>query len=400
MGIPSNYDFSDVVPFNSSSHYHSCTGCPANVPGQACWISNFQNRSETQLCRLDGLPDLDQSSPFVSDYLQSWVSNLIKSYSIDGLRIDTVPEVGTDFWGQFQTAANDAGAAAGGTYAMGEVFDGNVAFVASFQSKDKILDATLSYPLFFALQSAFGLERGSLVALGQLADAYAAAFEDPDALGTFVENHDNPRFLSACPDVQLYRSATLYAFFSRGIPIGYYGGEQLFAGADTEANREPLWLSGFDQTGDQFRWLSLVLAYRSFAALWTNALVPQILDDSVIAFSRGTSFVALTNSNASTVTRAVSGSQSPFAAGARICNLFWPTQDCLTVGAKGQWTLVLNDGEQKIFDLKSNIHAFVQLQQQRQWPKRLVPKAAEKAAERTPLFGSDQQGLPTRIALE
>jgi alpha-amylase len=210
MGIPPHYDFSDVVPFNSSSHYHSCAGCPDAIPGQKCWIQNFQNRTETQLCRLDGLPDLDQSVPFVRQQLLDWVKSLVARYGIDGLRIDTVPEVGPpeEFWGSFQSAAN--------VYAVGEVFDGNVEFVASFQSKGKtkLLDGLLSYPLYFALQSAFGSQRSSLVALGDLFDAYAQNFEDPDALGSFVENHDNPRFLVDCPDVQLYRSAIVYAFYS------------------------------------------------------------------------------------------------------------------------------------------------------------------------------------------
>jgi len=230
--------------------------------------------------------------------------------------------------------------------------------------------------MYFALQSAFGLQRGSLNALGQLAEQYAQAFEDPDALGNFVENHDVPRFLAQCPNIQLYRSALMYAFFSRGIPIGYYGGEQLFNGADTDANRVPLWTTGFAQNGEQFTWLSLVLAYRRAAAVWQHPVVSQVLDDSVMAFSRGSTFVAVTNSAAGSEVRQVpGGSASPFPPGSRICNIFWPTQDCLNVGPQGQWTLYLNNGEQKIFDLEKNVHRFVSEQQMqgRRWPKELLP---------------------------
>jgi alpha-amylase len=37
--------------------------------------------------------------------LLSWIKNLVTKYKIDGLRIDTVPEVPKTFWKQFSTAA-------------------------------------------------------------------------------------------------------------------------------------------------------------------------------------------------------------------------------------------------------------------------------------------------------
>lgn len=51
-----------------------------------------------QHCRLAGLADLNQDNSFVSNYLVNWIKNLIQTYNIDGIRIDTVPEVHPDFW--------------------------------------------------------------------------------------------------------------------------------------------------------------------------------------------------------------------------------------------------------------------------------------------------------------
>lgn len=41
--------------------------------------------------------------------------------------------------------------------------------------------------------------------------------------GTFVDNHDNPRFLNSQGDYQLYKAALTYVLMSTGIPIIYYG---------------------------------------------------------------------------------------------------------------------------------------------------------------------------------
>ena len=51
-----------------------------------------------QKCRLASLADLNQENPFVEDELYKWIRFLITEYEIDGLRIDTVPEVPKQFW--------------------------------------------------------------------------------------------------------------------------------------------------------------------------------------------------------------------------------------------------------------------------------------------------------------
>ena len=66
---------------------------------------------EVLTCRLSGLSDLNQSVPFVGQYLQGWVKQVVADYGFGGLRIDTVPEVDLSFWKGFQAAA--------GVYAVG-----------------------------------------------------------------------------------------------------------------------------------------------------------------------------------------------------------------------------------------------------------------------------------------
>ena len=53
----------------------------------------------------------------------------------------------------------------------------------------------------------------------------ASTFNDIDALGIFVDNHDNARFLNANGDRSKFKSALVFALTARGIPFYYYGSE-------------------------------------------------------------------------------------------------------------------------------------------------------------------------------
>lgn len=72
------------------------------------------------------LPDLRTEDSEVQNIWNAWISGLISDYSIDGLRIDSVMEVNTDFWASFQAAA--------GVYSLGEVYMERSDFVASYQN--------------------------------------------------------------------------------------------------------------------------------------------------------------------------------------------------------------------------------------------------------------------------
>lgn len=55
---PVGTDYSSIVPFNQSSHYHDC-GSPCPNDG-SCNIEDWSNQPQVEHCRLAGLPDLNQ----------------------------------------------------------------------------------------------------------------------------------------------------------------------------------------------------------------------------------------------------------------------------------------------------------------------------------------------------
>ncbi|KAA0154156.1 hypothetical protein FNF29_02776 [Cafeteria roenbergensis] len=328
-------DIGGFFPFNSSLHYHDCSHCPAD-----CNIDfNANNQQEVELCRLSGLPDLNQSVPFVAQYLQQWVAAQVHGYGFDGLRVDTVPEVDMPFWRSFQSAA--------GVYAVGEVFNGNIGYVAPYQGG--ALPGLLSYPLFFTMRAVFAQQQ-SMNQLQSTLKAYEA-FEDVDALGTFLDNHDNPRFLYVRNDQVAYKAALTFMIMTRGIPIVYYGSEQGFDGGPDPHCREPLWTSGYDTTTPLFTHIKTVIAARQQNQVWTQPQVQRYSDDTFYAFSRGQVLVATTNvgSNGAQQVRSITyGAGTTWPVGCVLSNVFYPTADRVKVAAGG-FDVYLDQGESKIY---------------------------------------------------
>ncbi len=87
---------------------------------------------------------MKQENEYVKNTLLSWIRDLVEKYNIDGIRIDTVPEVPKWFWSEFRKAA--------GVYQVGECFDARVDYIADYQNH---LDALLNYPLYYSLREVF-----------------------------------------------------------------------------------------------------------------------------------------------------------------------------------------------------------------------------------------------------
>ena len=236
-------------------------------------------------CRLSGLPDLDQDNAWVSAQLTAWVSALVKKYKFDGIRVDTVPEVKPAFWKRFSEAAD--------CYAVGEVFSPDLSYVAPYQGQ--ALDGVLSYPLFFAIRNVFA-QGGSFQQLQSVSDSMVHVFSDVSLLGTFLDNHDNARFLNSRNDQTAYKNALLYVLYSSGIPIVYYGSEQGFSGGDDPANREILWPTNFSRGGDLYQFVKAAMRIRKQHSTWSLPYPKWYWVDAQFGvFSRGNGMLLATS---------------------------------------------------------------------------------------------------------
>ncbi|KAF5348030.1 hypothetical protein D9758_010052 [Tetrapyrgos nigripes] len=229
---PETFNYDTLQPFSGQSSFHP-----------QCFISDYNNQTEVEQCWLGdtNLPliDLDTENSTNVDIMYNWVKGLVQEYSIDGLRIDTVKHIRQDFWQGFSDAA--------GVYTVGEVLIGNTTYAAPYT---KVLSGILDYPTYYAVFNAFTSSSlsgtsGNVSHIAEMALQAQSVYRDPFALGSFVENQDQPRIQSRTSDQALVKNALAWVFVNDGIPIVYYGQEQGYQGGEDPANREALWLSGY-----------------------------------------------------------------------------------------------------------------------------------------------------------
>lgn len=314
-----------VNPFNSRDHYHNYCSINWNDPYSVehCWLAD--------------LPDLNQDNSWVHDKLVSWINWLVSSYSIDGIRIDTCPEVSKNFWGDFARSA--------GVYSICEVFDGNMDKVAGYQG---YVDATLNYPLYYTIKNTFQSGQ-SLYQVRNLYNQSKTTYRDISVLGNFVDNHDNARFLSQNGNIKRFQNALVMTLAFPGIPIVYYGGEQGYAGGNDPYNREILW-TNLNTSSSMYNFVKTAVHFRKDMQVWNYDFVERYAADNFYAFSRGKALFAFSNTD-NTVNYTVS--YHPYNAGDVVCNAFY-SSDCVTVTSGGV-PITLVGGETKIYRPKNYI---------------------------------------------
>ncbi|KAF2629058.1 carbohydrate-binding module family 20 protein [Macroventuria anomochaeta] len=266
------------APLNQASSYHA-----------ACDI-NYSNQTSVENCRIANLPDINTQSSEIRTLLNTWVGWLVKEYSFDGVRIDTVKHVEKDFWSGFSSAI--------GAYSIGEVFDGNPSYLAGYAN---LMPGLLNYAVYYPMNN-FYQQKGSSQTLVDMIDTVSSSFPDPAALGTFLDNHDNPRWLNQKNDQTLLKNALAFVILSRGIPILYYGTEQGYAGGADPANREDLWRSNFNTNTNLYQAIAKLSAARKAAGgLAGNDHMHLYVADTAYAWSRagGNLIVLTTNAGSS-----------------------------------------------------------------------------------------------------
>jgi alpha-amylase len=252
-------------------------------------------------------------------------------------------------------------------FCIGEVFNGDATYVSSFQLNSAAnppsgaLDAVLNYPMYYGILQAFGLNNGCTSGMYCLSPfilptANPALYPQPALLGTFIDNHDNSRFLNMSgATVTLYKNALAVVLLSRGIPIIYYGSEQGFSGgvipngvfAGYTGQREIMW-PHYDTGAPLYAVITRLVAARKLFGIAGPALDQKECwkSTSLYAFSRGGTLIAVTNTMDAQAT--LSSSSNPFPANSRACDFMSDrTQNpnpCVQSESNGNFKLMLTNG--------------------------------------------------------
>ena len=322
MGYVDNWNYTSIVPFDKPEHYNNYFDCAHVDP---------RDQGAMERCWLSGLPDLNQDHPFVKQTILEWVKDFVQTYDFDALRIDTVPYVTKDFWTEFSKAA--------GVYTIGEILSYDLPYIASYQGP---LDSVLNYALYSTLRYTFQ-SGGSMTTFQNYYDGAYATWKDITVIGNFVNNHDNPRFLSASSSHETFKASLAFTMCSIGIPIVYYGDEQAYGGGQDPMNREALW-TNMNAESDIYKYIKTINTFRKDTQFFSLDQTQRYADNNFYAFTRGQYFFAFTNC---IDYQARSISFHPYAEGTTLCNLFHKG-DCVQV-KNGQFPVVLTNGEVKIF---------------------------------------------------
>jgi glycosidase len=184
------------------------------------------------------MPDLNQTHPFLANYLTQNTIWWVEEVGIDGFRIDTYYYPDPDFMVEWTHRVKKEYP---DIYLVGEAWIQSMPILSQFVEGNPtdlrrevgLLDAVTDFPLYYALCEALTTEQswsGGVSALHKTL-AQDFLFRDPQRNLTFLDNHDLSRFLSTVDgDRQRLKAAIAFLFSTRGIPSLYYGTELLFEG--------------------------------------------------------------------------------------------------------------------------------------------------------------------------
>jgi glycosidase len=217
------------------------------------WLNNkayYHNRGDSEwkgesslYGDFAGLDDLFTEHPDVVKGLTEIYKFWISEFKIDGFRIDTVRHVNDSFWQSFGPAIQAHAKSEGikEFYTFGEVFNPDPKYLSHFTTVAKLPSV-----LDFGFQSvatkviAENAAPAALAALYAQDPLYKGEFGDASILPTFLGNHDMGRFghfidkseTDVTSDTALKKTQLAHAlmYFTRGVPVIYYGDEQGFVG--------------------------------------------------------------------------------------------------------------------------------------------------------------------------
>ena len=336
-GPGNSVDYSAFDVFNSKNYYHDF-----------CLITNYDDPVNTQTCwagsNTVSLPDLRTEDSNVRSMWNTWVKDFVTKYNIDGLRIDSCTSVELGFFDDFVDAA--------GVYAICEAFHGNPDVVCPYQEH---MPGAMNYPAYFWIKRAFQSTSGTMAELANGVNWMKGACADTTLLGSFIENHDNPRFPSFTSDQVLTKNAIAYAMLADGIPIIYQGQEQYYSGDLTPINREPIWASGYSTSSPLYTFIATLNAMRNWAIFkdmgyTTYKAEVAYSDDHTIAIRKGSdglqvvSVASNIGSSASPKSFTLTGTEFP--AGSSVTDVL--SCQTFTVDGSGNIALTISGGAPRV----------------------------------------------------
>jgi glycosidase len=171
------------------------------------------------------MPDLNQSNPYVANYLIQHALWTVEEFGIDGWRIDTYAYNDIDFMNRCNKALTDEYPK---LTLFGETWFHGVPNQAYFVQNNlnipvkSNLQGATDFQTLWSIQDAMTKDFGWTDGVNELYTTLAQDFlyKDPARNVVFLDNHDLSRFYSAIGEnINKYKSALSWLFTCRGIQV-------------------------------------------------------------------------------------------------------------------------------------------------------------------------------------
>lgn len=235
-------DIIPPTPFNNLNWFHDRGA-----------IGDWSHPVERVVGQFFTLSDLRTELPEARAALIEVYQRLIRETDCDGFRVDTVKHIERSFWAPWCTAMRDCARSMGKTNFLmfGEAADASDELLGSYtgqRSDDagRAFDSLLDFPFYYAASDVFARGEAPTRRLTERFQNLTSPPYSREALAqmvTFIDNHDQPRFLAkenANGDIDRLKQALVFLHTAVGIPCLYYGTEQGFHGGNDPFNREDM----------------------------------------------------------------------------------------------------------------------------------------------------------------
>ena len=176
---------------------------------------------------VDTMPKLNTNNPAVVDYLLNVCETWVRSYDIDGIRLDVANELSHTFCRQLYRRMRSLKK---DFYLLGEIWRSALPWLRGGE-----LDSVMNYPLALCFWKFFCDKTLPALTLEREINAVFTAYPEPVTVGLFnlLDSHDTPRlFTRNGGDVSAVWQQYALLLSLPGSPCIYYGSEVLLAGGN------------------------------------------------------------------------------------------------------------------------------------------------------------------------
>ncbi|MDR0804364.1 MAG: maltodextrin glucosidase [Oscillospiraceae bacterium] len=244
------------------------------------------------------LVKLNLANPAVKDHIKYAISEWVKQFGIDGLRLDVAYCLDLNFLKELHWFCKGLDP---DFWVMGETLHGDYRVWCN----PEMCDSVTNYQSYKGLWSSFNAYN-----MFEIAHSISRQFGGEDwcqcrgmKLYTFLDNHDVTRIATQLTTKEHLKPLYTLLFTMPGIPGVYYGSEYGVTGDKKDGDdalRQPFELSRYDQNADLPKYISkLAYAHSIFNPLFEGSYAQVYLTNKQYAFSRtkdGETVYALINS--------------------------------------------------------------------------------------------------------